>query len=873
MRGVDDPTGAELPRAEDRLAGLSSAEAAARHRSDGPNELPAARQRSVARELVDQLTHFFAVLLWAAALLALVARMPELAIAISVVVVVNGVFAYLQEHRAERAAARLHDLLPRRVSVRRDGVAIVVDAAELVVGDVVLLAAGDRVSADLRLAEGRSLAVDTSTMTGESVPDRPAPGAAVLAGTFVVEGEGVAVVSAIGEQTALAGIARLTRAGSRPVTPLAREISYLVRLIALISVAVGVGFFAVSLLVGMPATDGFLLGVGVMVALVPEGLLPTVTLSLAVGAQKMASHHALVRRLEAVETLGSTTFVCTDKTGTLTRNEMTVVAVWAPAGELLIDGGEGYDPTGEVNLAGTAPAVAAALRRVVETAWWCSDGRVEEDGGGRWRAVGDPMEAAIDVAAGRMRLAAGPPIIERWPFDPSRRRMSVLRDGRLALKGAPDATFPLCTGTTGAFDAVERYAARGWRVLAVAERELSFGEIGAPGDADAVETGLRLAGLLAFEDPPRSSSASSIAACRRAGIKVAMITGDHPATARAIAAEVGLLLPGSPVVVGADLPATDDALGSQIDYDGVVVARVTPGDKLRIARALRGRGHVVAMTGDGVNDGPAMHEADIGVAMGRSGTDVARESADLVLLDDDFATIVRAIEQGRSTFGNIRRFLTYHLTDNVAELAPFVVWALSGGHFPLAIGVLQVLALDIGTDLLPALALGAEPPGPGLLDRSPVSGRLLDRTVVRRAFARFGPAEAAVELLAFVGSLLAAGWRPGDPAPTGAVLYTASGAAFAAVVLGQLVTALACRSAEHPVWRTGLRGNRLLLGAILVELGALAVFLLVPPVAGILGQQFPSLPGLLIAASAIAVILAVDALDKKRHPGALLGSP
>jgi magnesium-transporting ATPase (P-type) len=310
------------------------------------------------------------------------------------------------------------------------------------------------------------------------------------------------------------------------------------------------------------------------------------------------------------------------------------------------------------------------------------------------------------------------------------------------------------------------------------------------------------------------------------------------------------------------LPADEAVLGALLDRDGIVVARVSPEDKLRIARALQARGHVVAMTGDGVNDGPALHEADIGIAMGASGTDVAREAADLVLLDDHFATIVAGIEQGRAAFLNVRRFLTYHLTDNVAELTPFAVWALSGGRFPLALGVLQILALDLGTDTLSAVALGAEPPAPHTLERPPLTGRLLDRTVARRAFGRLGPTEAAISMLAFLASFVAAGWRPGDPFPDGHVAAAASGAAFMAVVLGQAANAFACRSSTRWPGALGWTSNRLLIPAISIGVAFSLVVLFVDPIAAELGHANPSLTGWTVAATAIPAVLAVDALDK-----------
>lgn len=809
-----------------------------------------------------QLFHFFAVMLWAAGGLAFVAGMPQLGVAIFVIVVVNGLFAFLQEHRADRAAEALRDLLPRRATVVRDGRPVVVDAAELVMGDVVVLAAGDRLSADVDLDAARSLRLDLSTLTGESEPVAVGFGDHGFAGTFVVEGKGRGVVTATGAHTRLAGIAGLARQGRRPPSPLARELHRVVRKVAVIAVGVGTSFFAVAVLLGTPADDGFLFAIGVTVALVPEGLLPTVTLSLALGAQRMAAKHALVRRLDAVEALGATTFICTDKTGTLTRNEMAVVAAWTPVGAATVTG-EGYDPAGSV-----VCETEAARAAIVDLAWSvraCSDGRVVEQGG-RWVAHGDPMEAALDVFAARAGVTAEVEPRFRFPFDPRRRRMSVAVGDQLVVKGAPDAVLPRCVdGAAGAAAVVDDLTGRGFRVLAVAAAPAAG--IGPDDIADCVETGLALLGLIALEDPPREHAAAAVAACRQMGVRVAMITGDHPGTAAAIARQVGLLLPGGFVVEGKDLPSDDDELGALLDADGVVVSRVSPEDKLRIARALRGRNHVVAMTGDGVNDGPALQAADVGVAMGRSGTDVAREAADLVLLDDDFATIVAAIEQGRATFANIKRFLTYHLTDNVAELTPFAVWALSGGSFPLAIGVLQVLCLDIGTDMLPALALGAEPPSVEDVARGPSRGALLDRPMMRRVFGVLGPVEAAVEMAAFTAGLLAAGWRPGLDMPTGPELYAASGAAFTAVVLGQMANAFACRSERVSPWRLGWRTNPLLVKAVAAELVMLAAFLFVGPLARTLGQSPPAVVPLAVAALAAPAVFAADMWHKRVRRG------
>ena len=853
--------GAALPSTPVR--GLAAAEARRRLVAQGANVLPAPRPPSPIRRLAGQLTHFFALMLWAAAALAVLGGLPALGIAIAVVVVVNGLFAFAQEYRADRAGERLQALLPLRATVLRDGVRAEVDAADLVVGDVVLLAAGDRVSADLRLDAVRGLAVDESMLTGESVAARPGPGADAAAGTFVVQGEAEATVVATGAATRLGGIAAMTRRTAPPPSPLAVRLGQVVRIVAVVALVVGVLFFAVGLTLGMSLTAGFLFAVGVTVALVPEGLLPTVTLSLARAAHTMAGDHALVRRLESVETLGSTTVICTDKTGTLTRNEMSVVRVWTPTGAAEVEG-TGYDPGGEVRP--DHPDGATAVAEVARAAARCATARAVRRGG-HWSPLGDPMEVALRVLAHRCGVDIDQdelrrPETRRVPFDPARRRTLVAVDdgprGRVLVIGAPDAVLPLCAAGPVALAEVDRQGRRGLRVLAVAAGP---GPGGDPHDVavEVLEARLGLLGLVGLQDPPRVGDA--VADCRAAQVHLMMITGDAPTTGRAIAEQVGLALPGSPVLVAADLPTDLDALGAAVDVDGAVVARATPENKLHIARALHRRGHIVAMTGDGVNDGPALREADIGVAMGASGTDVAREAADLVLLDDHFATIVTAIRHGRATFANIRRFLTYHLTDNVAELAPFLLWALSGGGVPLALGVLQVLALDIGTDLLPALALGAEPPSRDVLRGPARTGGLIDRGVLGRAFGVLGPTEAVVELGAFLAVLYAGGWRWGaDASP--ALLAAASGTAFTAVVLGQLANAVACRSERRPVGRWSWRGNRLLLGALAVELVVLAFFLGVPPIAALLGGAPPTALGWALAALAVPAVLLADAVQK-----------
>jgi magnesium-transporting ATPase (P-type) len=854
--------------------GLSPDEAAARLKTIGPNELPRTHGPGLVRQLLDQLVHFFALMLWAAAGLAVVGGMPQLAVAIAVVVVVNGVFSFAQEYRAERAVHALSALLPETAVVRRAGRKLTIPAAELVPGDVVLLREGDRISADARVIRSSGLKVDMSTLTGESKPVErsaaPLPAIrgdpldssnVVFAGTFVTSGSGLAVVAATAGATRLGGISRLTGQVVRRPTPLRVQLDRAVYLIAGLAVLTGVAFFGVATALGMPAHDGFLFSVGVIVALVPEGLLPTLSLSLAMSATRMARRGALVRRLESVETLGSTTVICTDKTGTLTTNQMTARSIVLPhaAGPYTATG-TGYDPSGTlVTTEGRplSPEAWAEVRRLLHTAALCGDARVDEDHD-RWKCVGDPTEGALLVLARkggveRHDAQRTAPRVREFPFESARQRMStvhILPSGayEVLTKGSPEAVLPLCRVarldgpsiplTEGEvrdiLAQVDALAEQGLRVLAMARREIT-GVL--PETAAEAEADMEFLGLVGMADPVRPEVPEAIARCRKAGIRVVMITGDHPATALWVARDAGL--DADRAILGAELPDSADKLAELLGAQHIVLARVAPEDKLRIARALQARGDVVAMTGDGVNDAPALRQADIGIAMGKSGTDVAREAADIVLIDDNFAHIVEAVQEGRVAFDNIRRFLTYHLTDNVAELAPFVVWALSAGTIPLMISVLQVLALDIGTDLLPAVALGGEKPERAVMARPPRrrTARLLDRAVLGRAFGFLGPVEAVLSMaLLPLGAAAFFGW-PGQPLPSGgepkAILSTM---VFAAIVVMQMANAFECRSNPASLFSIGPFSNRLLVGAVCVEAVALVAFVYLPPIQSALGQ-------------------------------------
>ncbi|TFD14516.1 cation-transporting P-type ATPase [Cryobacterium sp. TMT2-10] len=833
--------------------GLTSEEAARRLAQDGPNLLPRLARPSPLRELARQFTHLLALLLWAAAGLALLAGTPVLAVAIVVVIVFNAVFAFAQDYRADRSTERLRALLPSSTRVRRDGRMRTIDPVDLVRDDVVLLSSGDRIAADMELTEANELGVDESMVTGESEPVRHDRGELLSAGTFVVQGEAEARVTATGATTTLAAISALARSATRPPSPLTHALNRVVRTVAVFAVTTGVVLGIAGVVIGLRPVDAFLFAVGVAVALVPEGLLPTVTLSLARGAQTMAHEQALVRRLDAVETLGATTFICTDKTGTLTQNRMSVVEIWTPGGLVRVQG-DGYEPTATI----TGPAEATTLLPgLAASAVLCVTGRAVSHAG-KWQAEGNPLDAAIFALAMRCGWQDDPSRpVTRLPYTAKRMMSSAVLAGRASTIGAPERVFERCSRVPEeAHRALSRMTATGQRVLAVAGRPWS-----ATPTEEAVETDLELLGLLGLEDPPRPDVHEALQACRDADIRVIMVTGDHPNTAEAVAREVGLLQPGG-AVLGSGLPEDDAELGELLDHRaGAVVARVTPADKLRITRVLRERGHVVAMTGDGVNDAPALREADVGVAMGRSGSDVAREAADLVLLDDHFGTIVTAVRLGRATFANARRFLTYHLTDNVAELAPFAVWALTGGQFPLAIGVLQVLALDIGSDMLPALALGVEPPSKRVM-LGPVRSRsLIDRPLVWRAFGVLGPVEAAASLGGFAAVLVLGGWSWGQQVAPG-LLAAASGTAFATIVVAQMANAFACRSEAIPAWGLPFLGNRSLLAAVAAELLLLLAFLGIPAASGLLGGGWPPPAAWLFPLAGAVLVILADAAFK-----------
>jgi len=818
-------------------AGLSTVEARRLLAEVGPNVLAEAKRPSHLRRFVAQLVHLFALLLWAGAALAWLAGMPRLAGAIAAVVLVNAAFAFVQEYRAERAVEALRRMLPQRARVRRDGELVEVAADELVPGDLLVLEAGDRISADAELLAATELRVDNSALTGESWP--VAPDERVFAGTHVVSGRAEALVIATGMRTRFGRIAELTQQTRGEPSPLERELAHVTRLVALVAVAIGGSFFLVAGALGMGLEERFVFAIGVTVANVPEGLLPTVTLSLALATQRMARRNALVRRLSSVETLGETSVICTDKTGTLTENELTVVRVWTPDGDYEVEGA-GYEPFGRFRREGRV-AHPGAIAELLRAGLLCNDSRLLPGPAG-WAIRGDPTEGALVVLAEKGALrheqeTAHLPRIAEFPFDSRRRRMTTVHlsgEERVAyVKGAPEEVLRLSAlsseqrrAAEAAAEAMEREALR---VLALARRLLPGEEPLVP---QAVERELELLGLVGMLDPPRPEVADAVVRCHRAGIRVVMVTGDAAATAEAIARKIGLVRRRAHVITGAELDGMDDRrLRRLLHARDVIFARIDPEQKLRLAHVLRAAGEVVAMTGDGVNDAPALREADIGVAMGRRGTDVAKEAADMILLDDNFATIVAAVEEGRAVYDNIRRFSVYHFCSNVGELVPFLAWGLAGGAIPLPLTVMQVLAIDLGTDMLPAIALGTERAEPGTMSRPPRprGERLLGPRVLGRAYGFLGLLEGLAGLSGFFVAFLLGGWRPGAPLPSGGTTYVqATTMTQTGIVMGQVGAGMAMRTNRRSVFAIGLLSNRFLLAGIAFEL-ALAVGLIYVP--------------------------------------------
>jgi Ca2+-transporting ATPase len=824
-----------------RETGLDSDEAARRLAEHGPNELQAVARTSPWHTLAAQFKNVLIIILLVATLLSGIMGHALEAIVISVIVLFAVLLGFVQEYRAERALEALRAMAAPVAHALRDGTEQPIPARELVPGDVVILRAGDRVPADARITLAVNLAIDEAALTGESAAvektaDRldavdPPIGDRrnmAFAGTLVARGRGQAVVVATGMGTEFGRISGLVQSVEAGRTPLQENLDRLGAMLGKAALAVVAVIVALGIWRGMPPLEMLVFGIALAVAVVPEALPAVVTISLALGVRRMVKRNALVRRLPVVETLGSTSAICTDKTGTLTRNEMTVRRVVTAEAALEVTG-VGYARDGGFRLAGADVTPADAARELLEACVLASDARVLHDADGRRHVEGDPTEAALVVAAEKAgldaaALDAAAPRAHEIGFTSERRRMTTLHAGRGTLtaysKGAVDVVLADCThrrcgdadvplddaARAAVTDEEAAMAASGLRVLAFARKHGA-----SPGDA---ERGMTLLGLVGMMDPPRAEAAAAVRTCREAGIVPVMITGDHPLTARAVASEIGLL-GDRRVVSGAELARMDEAtLARDVEAIGVY-ARVSPADKLRVIAAWQETGHVVAMTGDGVNDAPALKKADVGIAMGVTGTDVSKEAAAVTLLDDNFASIVAAVEEGRIVFSNIRKYLTFLLSSNVGEILLMAGAALAG--LPIPLTAVQILYVNLATDGLPALALAVDPPEDDLMRRHPRDPRkgVFTRPLVVLLLAG-GFWSACINLGLFTWLL-----RTGRP------LADAMAMTFVSLVLIQFFKAYNYRSDRYSVLRRPF-ANRWLNAAVGWELLLLLAVVYVP---------------------------------------------
>jgi Ca2+-transporting ATPase len=851
--------------------GLTSADAAVRLQQFGPNELQAAHRVSAWEILFEQFKNVLVIILLIATALSLFLGHGIESIVIAIIVLFAVGLGFIQEYRAERAIEALRQMAAPAATALRDGAETRIPARDLVPGDVILLHTGDRIPADARLLEAVNLQVEEAALTGESVPvekhTQPLVGDElsvgdrknmVYAGTAVTYGRGRALVTATGMQTEFGKIAQMLQEIEVGRTPLQQNLDRVGMVLARAALVVVGVIVILGLLRGQPFIDMLIFGIALAVAVVPEALPAVVTISLAIGVQKMVKRHALIRRLAAVETLGSTSVICSDKTGTLTRDEMTVRRIYC-GGDLYAVSGAGYAPQGDFSrvagppAGGTSATLGPELQQMLTAAALASDTRLVQDDGGAWDIKGDPTEGALIVAAAKAGLVKETleeayPRIQEIPFSSETKRMTTLHAsvgtpagasfaiskgpdrldlpvGSQALtayaKGAPEVILASCAYELRPDGVLPLDADGRTRILAqaqaMAESALRVLAIACKPDASlsTAERDMTFLGLAGMIDPPRLEAKAAIAVCADAGIRPVMITGDHPVTAAAVARELGMLHGGGRVVTGAELEEmADDQLAREVEEISVY-ARVSPAHKLRVVTAWQDHGHIAAMTGDGVNDAPALKKADIGIAMGITGTDVTKEAAAMTLTDDNFASIVAAVEEGRGVFGNIKKYLMYLLSSNIGEIGLMAGSALLG--LPLPLTAVQILYVNLATDGLPALALSVDPPEPDLMKRKPRDPRtgIFTRPVVT-LMALGGLWSTIVNLGLFTWALT-----------TGRSLEEAMTMTFLSLVLIQFFKAYNFRSDRHSVFRKPF-ANKWLNLAVLWELGLLVLIVYVP---------------------------------------------
>ncbi|KRL41473.1 cation-transporting ATPase [Liquorilactobacillus nagelii DSM 13675] len=846
-------------------AGLTNLEAQKRLKQNGPNTIQKIKRKPEWQVFLGNFVSLMAILLWISGLIALLTNTIELGIAIWCVNLINGLFSYYQQHEAQKATDSMLKMLPSYTSVYRDQRLQRLETTQLVPGDVFMINAGDAIPADARLINSSSLQVDESALTGESIPanktvnyqsnesDTLSETDLVYAGTAAVNGSGMAIIIATGMQTEFGRIAQLTHQETKAISPLQQELDRLTKQLSIIAFTIGLIFFAASIFwVHYPPAQAFIFALGMIVAFIPEGLLPTVTLSLAQGVRRMAQKHALVKELNSIETLGEASVICSDKTGTLTQNQMTINHFWTLKQEYDVSG-LGYQPTGKITMQQGSidlqndPDLQAILRLLVLN----NAARIQSDENGVTQIVGTPTERALMVAAQKggldlKQLQAAYPKIQEFPFDSNRKRMATIQHAAtkqlVLVKGALSTTLPLCTrqqqaGQIQSLTATDcqkikqadaKYAAAGLRSLCLAYKELPImqGQL----TQAAAESDLIFLGLAVMLDPPRPEVYAAVRKCHAAAIKIIMVTGDSPLTAKAVATKIGITGANPRVITGTELEKLSDEQLKSALANEVIFARVAPEHKYRIVSTLQTCGEVVASTGDGVNDAPALKKADIGIAMGQLGTDVAKDAADMILTDDNFASIVAAIEEGRAVYSNIQKFLLYILNSNVPEAIPSALFLFSGGLIPLPLTVMQILTVDLGTDMLPALELGSEKAEPNIMQQPPRSrqAHLLKKSLLWKAFGWYGLLAGLISTLAYwyTNSTYGRSWH--NLAASGSIYLQATTMTLAAIVFCQIAAVLNCRTERVSVLKIGLFSNRQLWLGIVFEICLLSLLIYVP---------------------------------------------
>ncbi len=853
--------------------GLTSEEAILRLKKYGYNKLTEKKQIPLVHKFIKYLKDYFAILLLVAAILSYVSGTPQLALIILGVVFVNIFVSIFQEFRAEKAMETLKSWMPEYAKVVRDGELKKISVKDIVPGDLICLEEGDRVPADARLIEAFDLWTNNVPLTGESEPQPRvaetvktiekaylyAPNL-VFMSTSIAKGQGKAIAYATGMGTQFGRIASLTQTIREEDSPLQKEIALMAKYDFFIALAVGTVFFLASFLfLHVPFATSIFFMIGVMVCCVPEGLQVTVSSALAINVLKMVKQNVLVKRLSAVQTLGSVTVICTDKTGTITKGEMTVNKLWVKD-KIIEVSGLGYNPQGSFTINGKAlyEGETASLEKLLEITTLCNGAKIDppSDRNRNWSIIGDPTDGALLVAAIKYgvnanELAEEKPTFNILPFSFERKRMSTVHnlngDVLIYTKGAPRNIIDLCSKvlvdnkveelTQKNLDAIEKrvleFATEGLRVIAVAYKQLPKVDY----NKDVIENNLVFVGLAGMRDPPRTEVKDAVIKAKEAGIKTVIITGDYGPTAQVIAQEVGIAEETScGIVRGVDLEElSDSGIVDEVKKGTVIFARVSPEQKLRIVKVLKASGAVVAVTGDGANDAPSLKEANIGIAMGVSGTDVAREAADIVLLNDSFASIVRAVESGRAIYENIRKFVVFVFAHNWAQLVPYVLYATLA--IPLPLLVVQVLAIDLAIDVVPSLALSREPPEAGIMQEPPRS--IKERMFTRGVFLRslyIGLIIGGGAMFACVSTWMAGGWQFGIPLATNDPVYIKGVTmTFAGIVLGQVGNVIACRTNKQSSFKISIARNKWVIMGMAAQVLILSLLVYVPPMQGLFG--------------------------------------